>query len=127
MDMTVTVPAPFSRDWAETVCRMVFGEDPAHGPQVSAPEELLAVLKDWPGPTDQPITVALQLPQRFDIERDMGKGQVKAVTLVLNRITVLHRGETVGYGLRADQAGINAIDLHARAWAAFKARLRQAH
>lgn len=125
MDMTVNVIG--TNHLAERACRMVFGEDADLGPVRPAPEPLRAMLADWPGRTDQAHQVALELPITFDIGKDMGKNQAKAVVLVVCRVTVLHQGRKVGYAIRTDQAGLNAIALWETSWEQFKSRLRQAH
>lgn len=125
MDMIVAVNG--TAQLAERACRMVFGEDAGRGPVRPAPETLLALLKDWPGRTDEPLRVALELPFTFDIEKDMRRNGQQAVVLVVNRITILHEGRAVGYALRTDALGLAALALYDETWAHFYRRVRQAH
>lgn len=125
-DMTITVRG--TRELAERACRAVFGEITEIGPaREIAPMPLLKMLKDWPAPADGVHTVALDLPVDFDIERDMGKNNVKAVVLRVHRVTILHQGKVVGYALRTDEPGLAAIDLWERMWSAFNLKLARAH
>lgn len=120
-DMTVTVNG--TTQLAERACRMIFGENADLGPVRPAPAVLLAVKDDWPGRADEPLRIALDMPLRFDIERDMGRHEAKAVVLTVNRITVLCQGRKVGYAIRTDQAGLNALDLYDATWRAFRQRM----
>lgn len=124
-DMTVTVEG--LRVVAERACRMVFPEDASRGPVRPAPERLLPLLDQWPGPPDQAIQIALELPWDFSIERDMGPGRRNALVLSCCRITVLHQGQVVGYALRTDAAGLAALDVWERQMAVYQRKLRQAH
>jgi hypothetical protein len=125
-DMWVSVSG--TQQLAERACRMVFGEDTDAGPVMATPAPLLKVLADWPKEkSDQAMDVALELPVDFDIEHEMGKGEQKAVVLRANRITVLRDGKKVGYALRTNEAGLNAIRLWGELWTAFYRRMRNAH
>jgi hypothetical protein len=124
-DMWVSVADPAL---AERACRMVFGEDETKGPVIATPAPLLKALADWPKEkSDQVVQLGLELPTDFDLEREMGKAEVKAVALRCCRVTVLHAGKVVGYALRTDKLGINAIRMWERMWLAHLRRLRNAH
>lgn len=120
-DMTVTVVG--LRSLAENACRWVFGDDANQGPLRAAPAPLLSLLGDWPAASDAILRVGLQLPIAFDIEHDMARDNVKSAVLVVNRVLVLHEGAKVGYALRTNQAGLNAIDLWTAEWARFHGKL----
>ena len=119
--MTVTVNG--LRGVAEHACRMVFGEDANLGPQRAAPEPRLKLLADWPAPPEAVGRVGLELPIDFDIGHEMMRNGRKSVVLQVNRITVMHGGQAVGYALRTDALGLNAIDQWTSSWKRFKAAI----
>lgn len=100
-----------SRGIAERALFSTFGEDVTRGPAVPTPQPLLDFLAQWPGHKDDILTCALHLPADADLERVLGKGQTNAVSLRVHRMAVLCEGKLVGYTLRTDQLGINAIEL----------------
>ena len=125
-DMTVTVNG--TRHLAERACRMVFGEDAGVGPVCPAPKPLLWALDNWPkDKTDQAIDLALELPIDFDIEKELGKGERKAIVIRACRVTVLHRGAKVGYAIRTNQLGLNAIAAWREANEVYMRKIRGAH
>lgn len=125
-DMWVSIRG--TRQLAERACRMVFGEDADAGPKCPAPKPLLAALKNWPKDrTEEAVQIGLELPMDFDVGKEMGKGERKAVTLMANRITVLHQGRKVGYAIRTNQIGLNAIRVWQETWEAHLRKIRQAH
>jgi len=124
--MEITLLGTTIRD-AERACRMVFGEDANQGPLIAAPDALLAFKDAWPGHKDEVLTLSLELPMDFDIEHFMAKDNRKAVVLRCHRLTILHQGKAVGFALRTDALGINALELHRDTWAQYNNRVRQAH
>lgn len=118
-----------SRPLAEDALRMVFGEDVARGPQLATPAALLKLLEpgQWPGSAEQPLRVALQTPVDFDISRELAKGEGKQLVLTVNRMTVYCGREALGYALRTDQLGLNAIRTYWETVEAHRRQLRQAH
>lgn len=125
-DMTVDVGGSLLD--AEIACRMVFGDDAGRGPVCATPKPLLALLADWPrDKTDQVVQIALDTPVDFDINAEMGRNQARAFVLNCCRVTVLHAGHTVGYALRTDTLGLNAIAAWKSTWEAHIRKIRQAH
>jgi hypothetical protein len=123
-EMTVTVlgHAP------EAACRMMFGTNAELGPVTPVPEPLLLLLDHWPMAVDDVIDVAMALPQDFNVEKVSLFGRQMAVQLRLCRVTVLNaKGERLGYALRTDEAGLNAIELWRGEHERHLRRIRQAH
>lgn len=103
-DMTVTVNGPLRL--AEEATRAVFGENADLGPVMPlAPLPLLLLKDKWPAPGDSPCTVALNLPGQEDLET----GRAVSVALDVNRVTILHEGKAVGYAIRTNDLGLDAI------------------
>lgn len=114
-DMTVNVQHPDPR-LAEEACAGVFGEDANLGPVMPAPPPLLALAKAWPRRPDEAYNIALHLPVRLDLERDVPA--TSAVVLAVNRVTILHLGKKFGYAIRTNAAGLDAIRLWQDSWRA---------
>lgn len=113
MDMTVTVNGPLAL--AEEATRMVFGVDANRGPVMPAPLPLLELKDQWPGHPDEPADISLQMPPNPLAEQ--AKNTQMGLVLRCNRITILHNGKAVGFAIRTDDLGINAIVAWKRAWA----------
>jgi hypothetical protein len=111
---------------AEEACQSLFLR-PDAPPVRRLPAPLLAVKDQWPGRTDQPAEVTLELPYDFDISRELPAGHVMALTLTVVRVTVLHQGKRVGYALRTNPEGLGSILAWERAWAVYNRKIRQAH
>lgn len=112
-DMTVTVNGSLAL--AEAACRQTFGEAADLGPVTFTPPPLMKLLADWPlAMRDQPIEILLHLPPAAH-QAEAGPDQLAAIRMTCCRVTVLHAGRTVGYALRTDEPGLNAI---AAWWAA---------
>lgn len=115
------------RPIAEEACRMVFGPDVLKGPLLATPAALLKLLPDWPLPHDGVHRVALELPVDFDIEKEMGRKERKAVVLDAHRLAIYCGPVRVGHSIRTDQLGINALQTYWETVEAHRRRLRQAH
>lgn len=118
-----------SRPLAEAACRQVFGEDATLGPQIAAPASLLRLLEpgQWPGPLDQPLKVALDTPVDFDIDHELGRGEVKSLVLRINRMAIYCGKELIGHALRTDALGLNALRTYWTTVEVHRSKLRQAH
>lgn len=112
---------------AEAACMQVFGEDVIQGPKAPTPAALLAMLPQWPKPVDLAHKVALELPVDFDIGHELGRGERKAVVLVVNRVAVYCGPALIGHTIRTDELGLNAIATYWGTVEAQRKRLRQAH
>jgi hypothetical protein len=120
---SITVNGPLTA--AEEACRMVFGPTPNTPPVLPLPPPLRNLVDNWPANPSEASDVALELPPTsFEIER-AGKKMLN-VTFRCCRVTIVHEGKKVGYALRTDALGLDAI----RVWFDAQktaARIRKLH
>lgn len=113
---------------AEEACRMVFGPTPSQPPVLPLPRPLRGLLADWPGHPAEPLDVALQLPPTsFEIDRYREGKTLLNLQLRCCRVTILCDGKRVGYALRTDDLGLDAIRVWHEAEAIYQRTIRQAH